>query len=135
MQGVLRQVQQALDTPFLDPLDGLELWIDAVHVITPFAVSQQAIASIRSALRQLSTRVRFIDGPTLMDLIRQYYPSLITSLPESIPSLPKDNNRQDNLGHAKTAFVLMPFKNPYDSYYAAIFKPALKKSRVQSEPC
>ena len=26
----------------------------------------------------------------------------------------------------KKAFVVMPFKQPYDSYYPAIFKPALE---------
>ena len=26
----------------------------------------------------------------------------------------------------KNAFVLMPFKEPYNSYYSAIYKPALE---------
>ena len=31
-----------------------------------------------------------------------------------------------NMTAAKKAFVLMPFRKPYESYYSAIFRPALE---------
>ncbi len=127
IREILYQVEQAIRVPFLDPLDGQEVTVDTVYVVTPFPISQQCIASIRGSMRDLSNRIRFIDGPTLTDFIAQFYPSIFASLPESLPVLPEKEKKEEPKTGQKRAFILMPFKNPYDSYYPAIFKPALEE--------
>lgn len=128
IREVYYQIEQALRTPYIDPLDGREVQIDTVFVVTPHPISQQSIASIREIMQDLRSRVRFIDGPSLVDLIRQFYPTLLESLPDTLPKLPeKQPTKATKKKVSEKAFILMPFKNPYDSYYPAIFKPALEQ--------
>lgn len=75
------QVSQALSAPFIDPFDGHDVFLDFVYVVTPFPISQIAIASIKDELREKRNRVRFLDGEKILDLISRFYPELLTSDP------------------------------------------------------
>src|SRR5262245_59600179 len=55
------QAEQALDTPFTDPY-GAEQMVPRVYVISPEAISQTAMNSIRGLLRSRAGSIVFIPG-------------------------------------------------------------------------
>jgi len=123
LQATVMQVHQSFDTPFLDPRNGREVRIDGVYLITSFPISQAAIMSCSGALDRYGSRFSIVDGPALADLIRQYQPDAIWSLPKGLPSI---EEQPKSRGQMKPAFVLMPFGGHYDFYYGAVFKPGLE---------
>ncbi len=82
IREVFFQIKQALSSPFIDPFDGHEITIHGVYVITPDEISQLTIASIKDELATSENRVNFIDGARVLQLIDDYYPTLIRSLPD-----------------------------------------------------
>jgi hypothetical protein len=118
------QIIQALDTPFFD-LDGKEIMLDGVYLVTAHPVSQQALASVSGAMRETRHAFRLIDGPALIDLIRQYHPDLTWSLPHGLPKISTKVDVQAQ-PRSKMAFVLMPFGGHYDAYYPSVYKPGLE---------
>lgn len=69
---LLDQVEQALDTPFLDG-SGQESRIHRVYVISPEEISQTSISSIKGKLSARSGQVVFINGVELFRLFRTYW--------------------------------------------------------------
>src|ERR1035437_7277247 len=125
IRAALAQIEQSFDTPFLDVRNGKEVTVDGVYLITPHVLSQQAIRACRGALASYGNRVTLIDGPALTELIGQYHPDFTWSLPKDLP--PVVDAVPQNLSHRPNkAFVLMPFGDHYDSYYAAVYKPGLE---------
>lgn len=84
LRAAAMQVEQSLDTPFLDPRNGREVMIDGVYVITSFPISQAAIMSCSGALGRYGGRVSMIDGAALADLIRQYQPDATWAMPKDL---------------------------------------------------
>jgi hypothetical protein len=125
IRAALIQIEQALDTPFLD-LSGTETHLDGIYLITPHPLSQQAVSSIRGALHGKRQSVVLIDGPALIDLIHQYSPDVTWSLPPGLPEIQEISTRPEQ--RPKRAFVIMPFGMPYDAYYSTVFKPGLEAS-------
>jgi hypothetical protein len=125
LRVALLQIEQSLDTPFLDPRNGKEVSIDCVYLMTGSPLTQAAMHSCRGALARYGSRVAVIDGPTLSDLIRHYQPDFSWSLPKDLPPL-EDKPKRDLRGSPKAAFVLMPFGGYFDSYYATVYKPGLE---------
>ncbi|MCX7112810.1 MAG: NACHT domain-containing protein [Proteobacteria bacterium] len=76
------QITQAVSEPYTDPFKGSQVTIDKVYVVTPYAISNQTILSIKSLLQQRENRVAFIDGPHLVTLIKKSIPNLLISLPD-----------------------------------------------------
>ena len=70
---VFNQIDQALDTPFLDA-NANEVNVSRVYVMSPGVVSQNAIMSIKGKLRQRSGQVEFVCGRALFALFRKYWP-------------------------------------------------------------
>jgi hypothetical protein len=125
IRAALAQMEQSLDTPFLDPRNGREVNIDGVYLITPHTLSQQSIQACKGALARHGSRVTFVDGPALMGLIMEYQPDFTWSLPKDLPPVVEAISQK--LPHRQNkAFVLMPFGGHYDSYYVAIYKPGLE---------
>jgi hypothetical protein len=79
---VLYQIKQALSVPFINPFNGREVTLGRVYFVTPFAISQHAILSIKEELREFGSSVRFVDGVKLLDLVREHLPALLSSLPD-----------------------------------------------------
>ncbi len=82
---VLFQVRQALTIPYADPFAGENKRIDRVFVFAPFDILPSTVESVKGDLDSsgLAARVNFIDGPRLVSYIKEYTPSLLTSLPVS----------------------------------------------------
>lgn len=76
------QVSQALKTPFISPVDGREITLSHVFVVTPYSISQHAARSIQDELHSSANAVTFIDGPRLRDLLNEHAPTLLLSLPD-----------------------------------------------------
>lgn len=70
---VFEQVEQALDTPFLDG-SGEEVRVHRVYVISPGEITQIAINSIKGKLASRSGQVIFIGGDQLFQLFRKHWP-------------------------------------------------------------
>lgn len=90
---VFNQIQQGLDTPFYD-LSGKETHLDGIYLVTPHVLSQQAVLSIRGALVGKGQSIVLIDGPALVDLIRQYSPDLTWSLPDNLPKIERGRSEK-----------------------------------------
>ncbi|HVG09178.1 MAG TPA: NACHT domain-containing protein [Thermoanaerobaculia bacterium] len=69
---VCLQAEQALDTPFVDAA-GQEQKIHRVYIVTPAAISADAMNSIRGRLSQRSGQIIFVPGERLFDLFRTYW--------------------------------------------------------------
>jgi len=140
LRAACHQILQGLDTPFLD-IDGKEVSTDGVYLVTVWPMSQQALASVKGVIGGSGKAMRIIDGPALLDLIDKYRPDITWSLPKDLPRIPHDPPKSSidlsnidarfripiGTGHRpKQAFVLMPFCDPYDRYYPAVYKPGLE---------
>lgn len=82
VREVYYQLKQSLTEPFINPFDGKEIRLDQAYLLTPFSISQLCIRSIKEEMREHSSAISFIDGPKLLDLLRQYVPTLLSSLPD-----------------------------------------------------
>lgn len=54
-----------------------------------------------------------------------------TSVSRKSPTKPKAKKKKTNKRSIGTCFVLMPFKEPFDTYYALIIKPAVVAARLE----
>jgi hypothetical protein len=70
---VFEQVEQAIDTPFLDG-SGEEVRVHRVYVISPAEITQIAINSVKGKLAGHSGQVMFVGGDQLFQFFRQYWP-------------------------------------------------------------
>lgn len=82
IREVFYQVEQALTEPFIDTANGRSVSVEHVLVITPFEISQTAIASICGKLRDSENRITFMDGPKLLSRILETDPSIIAAAPD-----------------------------------------------------
>lgn len=82
VREVYYQLKQSLTEPFVNPFDGREIKLDQAYLLTPFSISQLCIRSIKEEMREQSAAISFIDGPKLLDLLRQYVPDLLSALPD-----------------------------------------------------
>jgi len=76
------QLSQALKSPYCDPFDGREVFLDRAYAFTPYSLSPQCIQSIASELKDLHNRIKFIDGPLLLKFINRHCPDLLDALPD-----------------------------------------------------
>lgn len=70
---VLQQIQQSLDTPYVDG-SGRTTEVQRVYVVTPFNLGPSVFNSIKGALHESIGRVVFIGGYDLFRLFRTYWP-------------------------------------------------------------
>lgn len=70
---VLHQVEQALDTPFLDE-SGHRTRIYRVYVYSPFEINQTTLHSIEGRLAQRLGQVHFVGGAQLFQQFRNFWP-------------------------------------------------------------
>jgi len=73
---VLHQVRQALKNPFLG-LDGVPRKVSRVYVITPYDISQTAVASITGELEMLGGQVVFLGGQELLHTFHKFFPEYL----------------------------------------------------------
>jgi len=69
---VLLQVEQALDTPYVNRKTSNE-YVEHVYVFTPWECSQQALSSIRRKVRELHGQVTFHCGRELLRLFETHW--------------------------------------------------------------
>lgn len=82
LREVLYQAEQALRQPFLSPLNGSEVALKHVYILTSHLIDPIAVASIQGQLRDKSAQLSFIDGPKLLSLVQQHLPGLLSSIPD-----------------------------------------------------
>jgi hypothetical protein len=73
---VLLQAEQALDTPFIDPL-GNHVPVHRVYVFSPYPVTQTALKSIQGKLKGRIGAVYFLAGQELFDAFKRHWPDFI----------------------------------------------------------
>jgi len=77
LRAVLRQCEAALDTEWTTAA-GAKIRIREVWLVTTGAVSEQAKASV-AGMKSVLEVVHIIDGPSLVDLVKQFLPDLLRS--------------------------------------------------------
>ncbi len=89
---VFEQVEQALDTPFLDG-SGEEVRIHRAYVISPEEIAQTTINSIKGKLSNRSGQIVFAGGSKLFELFRTHWLDFLsdeyTAVDSYLKSLPK----------------------------------------------
>jgi hypothetical protein len=74
---IFHQAEIALDSTYTNE-NGQQLRVKKVYIITPFAISQDAISSIESALDKHAVAIEFVAGPQLFDLFKEFYDDYLT---------------------------------------------------------
>ena len=82
LREALFQAEQALNEPFLSPLDGREVTLKHVYVVSSHEIAPLAVSSIQKQLQQNSRHVTFVDGPRLVTLLNEHLPDLLSSIPD-----------------------------------------------------
>ncbi|MEM7049871.1 MAG: hypothetical protein AAF604_09430 [Acidobacteriota bacterium] len=110
LRAVFDQIEQALDTPFLDQY-GQEQRIHHVYVISPEVITQAAIASLQGKLASRAGQVVFVPGEKLFDLLRTYWMDFFvdefTQLEESLRLL-EEEGQKDDLREVAANYGLKP---------------------------
>lgn len=75
-RNVLFQIEQALDTPYVDPT-GQSVRIHHVYVMSPDPITTYAMNSIEAKLKEMHGSVVFVTGSDLFDLFEQHWPDFI----------------------------------------------------------
>ena len=75
-RALFDQIEQSLDTPFLDG-SGKSISVERAYVINPIQISQVALNSIRGKLKPHIGRVIFVTGPELFRLFQRYWPAFL----------------------------------------------------------
>lgn len=81
LREIYFQIDQSLTSPFIDPSNGNSIHLTRVYFVTPYQISQNSIYSLKDSLERRESKISFIDGVGLLDLIKQYDPGLIDSVP------------------------------------------------------
>jgi len=84
-RGVFHQAEACLDTEYLLS-DGSRVLPKMVYVISPYQISTDAVESIAGLLSKHASKVRYIPGAELFDLIRRYWPDFLDQEYGSISS-------------------------------------------------
>lgn len=80
IREVMYQAEQALSEPFLSPLDGREVFLRQVYILTSHAIDEISVSSVRHQLADQSARIAFLDGSHLLRLLRENLPDLLSSV-------------------------------------------------------
>jgi hypothetical protein len=77
---IYHQVAQALRAPLTDPMTGAELKIVRAYIVTPFEASIESVESIKGELSRGENQVGILDGPRILDRIREHLPDLLDTI-------------------------------------------------------
>jgi NACHT domain len=80
LREIFYQVSQALQEPFIHPQTGAEVAMAKAYIVTPYPVSNDAVASIHGEIKGGESRVSLWDGPALVDRIGNFLPDLLVSI-------------------------------------------------------
>jgi hypothetical protein len=128
LREVFYQVSQSLQEPFLNPQTGEAIEISQAYLVSPFAITTEAISSVRGELRSFAGRLSALDGPILLDLISHHLPELLTSI--ETPERRFIQSLLLRLNTSRTSHPLAPHKHStlFDVYTAGHLCPVSRET-------
>jgi hypothetical protein len=101
-RNVLIQVEQALDTPYINPA-GVDEHVSRVFVVCPYPCSQITLRAIQGKLKTRSGQVSFLCGAALLELFNTHWPDFIAfeagALNAYVASLQRSFDRADPMSY------------------------------------
>lgn len=103
LRAVFDQIEQALDTPFIDAY-GEDRRVHHVYVISPEDITQNALASVQAKLGLRSGQVIFKCGASLFEMFKRFWPEFLA---EESAVLAAYASRLEEAGRSATALSLL----------------------------